>query len=174
MAWVGASNRFSGAMNSPTQGGRSVPRTRSAAKEQEPSLFGPLLFHKQPTLAAAAIFLLALSGPPRLRIRDPESSLRGDMDWVVILHLVVWGAAGLWVLWKIAKRFQARRPLLRLSLPQILGLVMILGLAASAWVSDAPLFTAFKVYQMLVSLLVAQIFMGRIVGWTYFQGSVVV
>jgi len=166
MAWVGASNRFSGAMNSPTQGVLSVPRTRSAAKEQEPSLFGPLLFHKQPTLAAAAIFLLALSGPPRLRIRDPESSLRGDMDWVVILHLVVWGAAGLWVLWQIAKRFQARRPLLRLPLPQILGLVMILGLAASVWVSDAPLFTAFKVYQMLVSLLLAQIFMERFGVWT--------
>jgi hypothetical protein len=167
MAWLGvASNRFSREPHSPSQGVLLLPRTGLAAREQEPSFPGPLLFHKQPTLAAAAIFLLALSGPPRLRIRDPESSLRGDVDWVVILHLVVWGAAGLWVLWQLAKRFQGKRTVLRLHLPQILGLVMILGLAASVWVSDAPLLTAFKVYQMLVSLLLAQLFMERFGVWT--------
>jgi hypothetical protein len=136
------------------------------ARQQKRPFFAPLLFHKQPTVAAVAVFLLALSGPPRLRIRDPEASLRGDLDWVVILHLVVWGAAGLWVLAQIAKRFQAKRPWLRLRLPQILGLAMILGLAASAWVSDAPLLTVFKVYQILVSLLLTQIFAERFGAWT--------
>jgi hypothetical protein len=167
MAWLGmASNRFSGETHSPSQSVLLRARPGLAARKQERSFPGPLLFHKQPTITAAAIFLLALSGPPRLRIRDPESSLRGDLDWVVILHLVVWGAAGLWVLWQLAKRFQGRRPVLRLHLPQILGLVMILGLAASVWVSDAPLLTAFKVYQMLVSLLFAQIFADRFGVWT--------
>jgi hypothetical protein len=167
MGWLGvASNRFRGEMHSPRQRVLLFAHTGLAAREQEPSFPGPLLFHKQPTITAAAIFLLALSGPPRLRIRDPESSLRGEMDWVVILHLAVWGAAGLWVLWQLAKRYQGRRSVLRLHAPQILGLAMILGLAASVWVSDAPLLTAFKVYQMLVSLLLAQIFTERFGVWT--------
>lgn len=124
------------------------------------------LLYKRPTVIAAALFLLVLSGPPRFRIRDPEASLRGDVDWVVILHLVVWGLAGLWVMRELGKRFQAKRPLLRLQLPQILGLTMIFGLTASACVSDAPTLTAFKVYQMLVSLLFTQIFVERFGAWT--------
>jgi hypothetical protein len=124
------------------------------------------VLYKGPTVIAAALFLLILSGPPRFRIRDPEASLRGDIDWVVILHAVVWGLAGLWVMWQLGSRFQAGRPLLRLRLPQILGLAMILALAASAWRSDAPALTAFKVYQMLVSLLFTQIFAERFGVWT--------
>jgi hypothetical protein len=124
------------------------------------------LLYKRPTVIAAALFLLILSGPPRFRIRDPEASLRGDMDWVVILHAVVWGLAGLWVVWQLGKRFQAGRPLLRLRLPQILGLAMLLALAGSTWRSDAPALTAFKVYQMLVSLLFTQIFAERFGVWT--------
>jgi hypothetical protein len=124
------------------------------------------LLYKHPTVTAASLFLLILSGPPKFRVRDPGASLRGDTDWVVILHVVVWGLAGLWVLLQICKRFQAKRPLLRLRLPQILGLAMILCLAMSARVSDAPALTAFKVYQMLVSLLFTQIFAERFGVWT--------
>src|SRR5215469_330884 len=91
----------------------SVPAI-TAGRETQASL-GSLLFYKRPTVAAATMFLLTLSGPPRIRIRDAEASLRGDVDWVVILHLAVWGAAGLWVLWQVAKRYQAKRPLFRLS-----------------------------------------------------------
>jgi hypothetical protein len=162
-----------GALGNTFRGADLLPRRRlyailrpGLAIEGNPSVFDPLLFHKHPTVAAAAIFLLTLSGPPRLRVRDPQASLRGDVDWVLIFHLVVWGSASVWVLWQIAKRFQARRPLLRLHLPQILGLAMILGLAASVFVSDAPLLTAFKVYQMLVSLLFVQIFTERFGVWT--------
>jgi len=159
-------NTFRGAKILPRRRLHAIPRPGLAATEGNPSVFGPLLFHKHPTVAAAAIFLLTLSGPPRLRIRDPQASLRGDVDWVVILHLAVWGSAGVWVLWQIAKRIQAKRPLLRLRLPQIFGLAMIVGLAVSVFVSDAPLLTAFKVYQMLVSLLLVQIFTERFGVWT--------
>jgi len=119
------------------------------------------LIHKHPAVTAAALFLLILSGPPRLRIRDAEASLRGDLDWVVILHVVVWGLAGLWVLLQMGKRFYTKRPVLRLRLPQILGLALIICLSASVWNSAAPALTAFKVYQMLVSLLFTQFFLDR-------------
>lgn len=160
-----AANRVGEAGN-PAKSVVTPPLSGSEATKGKRHFFGPLVFHKRPTLAAAAVFFLALSGPPRLRIRDPDASLRGDLDWVVILHLAVWGSAGFWVLWQLARRFQAKRPLLRLRLPQIFALAMILCLSASAWVSAAPLLTAFKVYQILVSLSLAQIFAERFGAWT--------
>ena len=161
-----ASSGAGDAMLSPKKSPVSAHLGSLATVEQERPFLAQLLFHRRPTIAAAAVFLLALSGPPRLRIRDPEASLRGELDWVVILHLVVWGLAGLWVLWQIAGRLQAKRSLLPSHLPQIFGLAMILGLAASTWVSDAPLLTAFKVYQMLVLQLLAWIFAERFGAWT--------
>jgi O-antigen ligase len=117
--------------------------------------------HKYPTFAAGTLFVLMLSGPPRLRFRDLEASLRGEADWVVAFHVVVWGLAGLWVLMQICKRFQAKRRLLHLSVPQILSFGVVLSLAVSIFASDAPALTAFKVYQILVSLLFTRIFAER-------------
>jgi hypothetical protein len=119
------------------------------------------LLLRRPTLTAAVLFLLILSGPPKLRIRDPEASLRGDADWIVFVHVAVWGLAGIWVFLQIWKRLDAKRPVLRLRLPQILGLAMIVCLSASVWKSAAPALTAFKVYQMAVSMLFTQIFAER-------------
>lgn len=123
--------------------------------------FTARLLSKRSTFTAAALFLLILSGPPRLRFRDPGDSLRGEIDWVVILHIVVWTLAGLWVLLQMGGRFCAKRPVLALRLPQILGLAMILWLSVSILKSAAPALTAFKVYQMLVSLLFTHLFVSR-------------
>ena len=119
------------------------------------------LLHKRPTFTAVLLFLAILSGPPSLRFRDPGASLRGDIDWVVILHILVWGAAGAWVLFQIGKRGRAKLLFNRLSLPQKLGLVMILCLTLSAITSKAPALSAFKVYQMAVSLLFVHLFVQR-------------
>lgn len=105
--------------------------------------------------------MLMLSGPPRLRFRDLDASLRGDTDWVVFFHIGVWEFAGLWVLLQIYKRMQAQAPILHLRMPQILGLALVLCLAVSIVTSEAPSLTAFKVYQILVSLLFTQIFVER-------------
>ncbi len=167
VTWQGfLPNRFGDAIFSAKRSAVSTPIPSLEATEQKRPFLDPLLFHRRPTIAAATVFLLALSGPPRLRFRDPEASLRGEFDWVVILHLVVWGAAGLWVLWQIAGRFQAKRSLFPWRLPQILGLAMILALGVSAWVSDAPLLTAFKVYQILVVQFLVWIFTERFGAWT--------
>jgi len=117
--------------------------------------------YKKPTFTAAALLVLMLSGPPRLRFRDLDASLRGETDWVVFFHVGVWVLAGLWILLQVYKRIQVKLPLLQLRLPQILGLVLVLCLAVSILTSDAPPLTAFKVYQILVSLLFTQIFVER-------------
>jgi O-antigen ligase len=113
------------------------------------------------TFAGTALFLLMYSGPPRFRIRDGEASLRGDMDWVVVLHILVWGLAGAWVLLQILKRGRAKFFFARLRMPQKLGLAMILLLAVSAVASKAPALSAFKIYQMAVCLLFTHLFVQR-------------
>ena len=108
------------------------------------------------------LFILIFSGPPKLRDRDPLASLRGDVDYVVLLHLLVWGLAGVWICYQlVVRRLIERRTSLRLWIPQRLGLVLILCLGASALVSPAPALTIFKVYQILVMLLFSLIFVQR-------------
>jgi len=121
----------------------------------------PRLVYRQATVGTTFLFLLIFSGPPKFRIRDPEASLRGDMDWVVILHILVWGLAGAWVLCEVAKPGRVTRILKRLSLPQKLGLTIIFCLAVSAVISNAPVFSLFKIYQMAVTLLFMQLFVQR-------------
>jgi O-antigen ligase len=117
--------------------------------------------YRRATFTATLLFLLIYSGPPRFRIRDGEASLRGDMDWVVVLHILVWGLAGAWILLQILKRDRAKLLLARLRMPQKLGLVMILLLALSAAMTKAPALSAFKIYQMAVCLLFTHLFVQR-------------
>jgi O-antigen ligase len=121
----------------------------------------PCFIYPRATFAATLLFLLMYSGPPKFRIRDPEASIRGDIDWVVVLHIIVWGLAGAWVLLQISKRDRARLLMARLRMPQKLGLAMILLLALSALISKAPALSAFKIYQMAVCLLFTQLFAQR-------------
>jgi O-antigen ligase len=116
---------------------------------------------RRSSFIATLLFFLIFSGPPRLRIRDAEASLRGEVDWVVILHVVVWVSAGLWVLYQIWKHLEAKRLIPHFCLPQKLGLSMTFCLAVSAVISKAPVLSAFKIYQMAVSLLFMQLFVER-------------
>ncbi len=125
---------------------------------------------KHPTVTAFTLFLLILSGPPRLRFRDPEASLHGDIDWVVAINLAVWGLAGLWVCLQMLSRLHGKRPLIRMRLPQALGLALVVCLAASTLFSAAPALTAYKVYQVLVSMLFTQIFFERFGAATCLKG----
>jgi hypothetical protein len=107
------------------------------------------------------LFFLVFSGPPRLRIRDGDASLRGDIDGVVILHVVVWAWAGIWVFYQVWKHPQSRRRMLQFSLPQKFGLAMVLCLALAAVVARAPALASFKIYQILVSLGFTHVFIQR-------------
>jgi hypothetical protein len=134
------------------------PHTRLSEANAEDE---PRFFHQRATFVATSLFLLMYSGPPKFRLRDTEASLRGDIDWVVALHILVWGLAGTWVLFQILKRDGVKLLVARLRMPQKLGLAMILLLAASAVISKAPALSAFKVYQIAVCLLFTQLFVQR-------------
>jgi len=67
-------------------------RSEFLVLSHDSSRIGVHRLRRHVTATAAVLFLLILSGPPRMRIRDPEASLRGDVDWVVVIHLLVWGS----------------------------------------------------------------------------------
>jgi O-antigen ligase len=115
---------------------------------------------KRPTLIAILLFFLLFSGPPSFRLRDPSDSVENVIDSTVILQSAVWVIAGLWTLCQLYKDFRAGRHI-KLYLPHKLGLVMIFFLGLSTFVSEAPMFTAFKVGQLLVTLFFSLLFVHR-------------
>jgi O-antigen ligase len=147
--------------NWPTKSRSSMQRPPDTRLSETKGEDKPRFFHQRATFVATSLFLLMYSGPPKFRIRDPEASLHGDLDWVVVLHIFAWGLAGAGVLFEILKRDRAKLLLARLRMPQKLGLAMILLLAVSAVISKAPALSAFKIYQMAVCMLFAQLFVQR-------------
>jgi hypothetical protein len=144
----------------------TLPASRARLQSQGAPLRRPVTLrlrfaHKGSSFIASVLFFMMFSGPPRLRIRDGDASLRGEIDWVVILHLVVWALAGLWVAYQVWKDLRANRPIPNFSLPQKLGLAMVLFLAIGAVAARAPALSAFKIYQMSVTLLFVHFFVRR-------------
>lgn len=121
---------------------------------------GQVFSGKRPPLFTVLLFFLLFSGPPSFRLRDPGDSLEGIIDPSVVFQVSVWVLAGIWSLYQLRKEFRAGSPM-TLGLPDKLGLLMILFLGLSTFVSEAPLLTAFKVGQILVSLLFTWIFVYR-------------
>ena len=100
-----------------------------------------------------AVFLMLFSGPPRLRVRDATASLRGETDAAVLLRLFVWAAGLIWILYRLYPFLVSRGIVPRMSLPQILGIVLSLVLAAGVFVAPGPGLTAFAVYQLVVMVV---------------------
>jgi hypothetical protein len=87
-------------------------------------------------------------------------SLESVIDPTVVFQVSVWVVAGIWSLYQLRKEFRGPSPMV-VSLPHKLGLLMIVFLGLSTFVSEAPLLTAFKVGQIFVSLLFTWIFVHR-------------
>ena len=111
-----------------------------------------------PRMIDVLVFLLLLSGPPKLRVRDATASLRGETDAVVLLRLVVGGAGGLWIAARLYPFLVARGVLPRLALSQILSVVLLAVLSLGVFVAPGPGLTAFSIYQLAVMMGVGWLF----------------
>jgi hypothetical protein len=115
----------------------------------------------RPSFVVGSLFLLLFSGPPRFRERDPVASLRGDIDTMVILHVLVWAVAGIWVFYQMRFYFQENLKPVGFRLPQWLGLGLVVALGMSTFVSVSPPLTAFMVYETFISLMFITLFVER-------------
>jgi hypothetical protein len=109
-----------------------------------------------PSLTDRIMFFLLFSGPPKFRVRDAMDSLDNVIDWVVLLQILVWLLAGLW----IANKLWFSKPRVKLTFSSLekISLWLVACLTISLLFSEAPGLTAFKIYQLLVTILFASLF----------------
>jgi hypothetical protein len=97
-------------------------------------------------------FLALFSGPPRIRARDPLASLKGELDWVVLLHIVIWVIGALWVL-RQGYRLLPRGGALHFTWVHFLAVSLAVLLGLSLFGSPGPWLTLFRALQLLVMVL---------------------
>jgi hypothetical protein len=100
-------------------------------------------------------FFALFSGPPRLRARDPLASLQGEIDWVVILHIMVWLIGALWVARQLFRCLVVERKPVFFTWIHFLAVLLSALLGLSLIKSPGPLLTLFRALQMLVMILFA-------------------
>jgi len=93
------------------------------------------------------------------RVRDPTASLDNEIDVVIVMQVSVWLLAGLWL--AIYLRQRGNWNALHWGKLQTLSLIFIGILGLSTISSVAPSLTAFKVFQMLVSMMFTLVFVER-------------
>lgn len=125
------------------------------SEQQNPWRIGRLV---RPGAIATILCLLLFSGPPKFRIRDPQASLNGQIDFALLLNMLVWLAGGLWVACRIWKAWREPRSRIRLFLTHKIAIAVVLLLGVSTFVSLDPELTAFKVFQIAVALLFTSFF----------------
>ena len=107
----------------------------------------------KPRLYETILFIALLSGPPRLRVRDPLASLSGDADWSVLLSATVWGLAALWLFLNLGGHLLKGKSIPRFGPLHILAFMLIICLYLSTLASAAPLLTFYRVSQVLIAVL---------------------
>ncbi|WP_353063674.1 hypothetical protein RBB77_20815 [Tunturibacter psychrotolerans] len=84
------------------------------------------------------------------------------LDWVILLQVIVWGVAGCWLFLDTSYQTKPQATAqFRLSNLQILSIILIGLLGVSVFFSEAPVFSAFKVYQLGVMVAFIMRFTGR-------------
>ena len=115
----------------------------------------------RPSWLDSLVFLALMSGPPKFRDRDPTASLTGTIDIVVVIHIAVWLAGGLWVLARLYPATLQQRGLPSLNPAQRIGASFIAALTLSIVNSPGILLTAFTLGQFAVMLAFLWVFTHR-------------
>src|SRR5690348_8208889 len=112
----------------------------------------------RPGATATVLCLLLFSGPPKFRIRSPEASLNGHVDFALLINILIWLGGGLWVAWRVWRAWRDRRSRIHVFLPHKFAGIVVILLGVSVFVSIDPQLTAFKVFQIIVALLFTSFF----------------
>jgi hypothetical protein len=109
---------------------------------------------------ASGLLLLLLLGPPTLRFRDPQASLRGELDVAAVIVLLTWLVAGVWIIVEL-HRIRSRGAVIGMPPVQTLGIALSVALGCSVLTSPAVPLTAFKAYQTFVAITFGFLFVRR-------------
>lgn len=106
----------------------------------------------KPKFYDTLLFVVLLSGPPKLRVRDPLESMESVVDWSVLLNLGVWACGALWILTRVVDVFvfEKRMPVFNAS--TVFGAMFVGALFLSLLTSAAPLLTLYRSVQVAVAL----------------------
>jgi len=107
-------------------------------------------------------FFALFSGPPRIRARDPLASLKGEIDWVVMLHILVWLIGALWAARQLFRYLVIERKAVFFTWIHFLAVLLSVFLGLSMIVSPGPMLTLFRALQMLVMILFAIIWVEKL------------
>lgn len=88
------------------------------------------------------------------------ASFRGEIDWVVLLNLIIWAAGALFIFKSLFKS-KGTISIPRFNYVERLGLLFASTLALTIFLSPAPSLTAFRVFQIFVMLLFAHVWVKR-------------
>lgn len=124
-------------------------------RHREPDRVAP-----RPSVAGSLLFVALASGPPKLRVRDPEASLRGEVDWAVMVQLAVWLAGFAWVCYQLAPHLLGGR-IPKPSATQVLGAMLIASLSLSLTISPSFALTGFSLFQFATMLGFAWLWVRR-------------
>jgi hypothetical protein len=98
------------------------------------------------------VFFLLLSGPPKLRARDPTAALRAELDWAVLLQLAIWATGALWLFLRLYPIVVERGLLPRVWPPQIFGGMLLVGLFSSVWIAPGVAPTLYVLSQFSIMI----------------------
>lgn len=99
------------------------------------------------------MFLAILSGPPRLRVRDPLASLSGVVDYAVLISALVWGLAAFWVFLNLGGFLLLRKSLPRFEPLVVLALLLGALLSLSALLANPILLPLYRAIQTLIAVM---------------------
>jgi hypothetical protein len=114
-----------------------------------------------PTWIDTLLFLAVMSGPPAIRDRDMYASLAGEVDAAVLVKLVIWACAGLWVVGRLAPSLLRYGRIPAVNRAQTLGVLLVASLTLSLWGSPGFLLTAFTLLQFVIMIAFAWVFTER-------------
>ena len=114
-----------------------------------------------PTWLDSLLFLALMTGPPKLRERDPFASLAGAIDPAVVIQIGVWACGGLWVFARVDSSVVRRGVVPSINAAQGIGALLIAALSLSVWESPGVLLSGFTLGQYAVMLTFVWVFTHR-------------
>lgn len=115
---------------------------------------------RKPTIVLSLLFLCVLSGPPAFRGRDPTATLRAELDWSILLNVLVWAVAGTWVIYRLFLDVLIKRTQ-RFEMEHLRILFFAFCLGLSAFLSPVPQLTLYRVLQIVLMGMFGYIWVAR-------------